>query len=112
MAVDRHRLLVADGGTSSLSRIKADGMLKTIADGPRPGNVAGVAISRNGRSIAYTTTENPSDFVNAKGSLHIRRAGGGTVSVNLATYETKRNPDQGVSYGVETTAKCAAEFER
>ena len=112
LAVDRHRLLVADGGTSTLSRIKADGTLKTIADGPRPGNVAGVAISRNGRSIAYTTTENPSDFVNANGSLHIRRAGGGTVSVNLATYETKKNPDQGVSYGVETTPKCAAEFEK
>ena len=111
LAVDRHRILVADGGTSTLSRIKGDGSLKTIANGPRPGNVAGVAISRNGRSIAYTTTENPSDFVNANGSLHIRRAGGGTVSVNLATYETKKNPDQGVTYGVQTTAECAAEIE-
>jgi hypothetical protein len=112
LAVDRHRLLVADGGTSTLSRIKGDGTLKTIANGPRPGNVAGVAISRNGRSIAYTTTENPSDFVNANGSLHIRRAGGGTVSVNLASYETKKNPDQGVTYGVQTTPDCAAEVEK
>ena len=111
LAVDRHRLLVADGFTSKLSRIKADGTLKTIVNGPQPGNVAGVAISRNGRSIAYTTTENPSDFVNANGSLHIRRAGGGTISVNLAAYETKKNPDKNVSYGVKTTPECAAAIE-
>jgi hypothetical protein len=111
LAVDRHRLLVADGGTSKLSAIKADGTLKTIADGPKGGDVAGVAISRNGRSIAYTTTEHPSPFENANGSLHIRRTGGGTVSVNLANYEAKKNPDQGVSYGVQTTADCTKKIE-
>ena len=56
LAVDRHRLLVADGGANTLSRVKGDGTLKTIVNGPAKGDVAGVAISRNGRSVAYTTT--------------------------------------------------------
>ena len=111
LAVDRHRLLVADGGANTLSRVKGDGTLKTIVNGPAKGDVAGVAISRNGRSVAYTTTEHPSDFVNANGSLHIRHAGGGTFTVNLDAYEAKKNPDQGVSYGVKTTADCTKQIE-
>jgi len=106
-------ILVADGGANKLSRVNGDGTLKTIANGPKKGDVAGVAISKNRRSIAYTTTEHPTaPFENVNGSLHIRHAGGGTFSVDLEAYEAKKNPDQGLSYGAKTTPTCAAEIEK
>lgn len=110
LAVDRNRILVADG--NKLSRVKGDGTLRTIATGSEKGDVAGVAISKNRRSIAYTTTDHPTaPFENVDGALHIRHAGGGTLSVDLEAYEAKKNPDEGVSYGVKTTADCAKQIE-
>lgn len=107
LAVHGPRLLVADGGTSTLSRVLADGSLHTIATGPgNGGEVAGVAISRNGRYTAYTTTEHPAPEVNANGSLHILGPGGSTRTVDLAAYEAKRNPDQRNTYGTTSTDPC------
>lgn len=108
VAVDRHRLLVADGATRLVSRIRADGSLTTIARGGDTGDVAGVAISRSGRSIAYTSTGQGENFTNVDGALHIRHTGGGTLNIDLARYETRRNPDKTRTYGaVGTVSDCA-----
>jgi hypothetical protein len=107
LAVRGPRLLVADGGTSTLSRVLADGSLRTIATGPaNGGDVAGVAISRNGRYTAYTTTEHSSPEVNANGALHILGPGGSTLTVDLAGYEARRNPDKRNTYGTTSTDPC------
>jgi hypothetical protein len=107
LAVRGHGLLVADGGTSTLSRVLHDGSLKTIAKGPgKGGDVAGVAYSRNGRYIAYTTTEHPSPEANAKGSLHILGPHGWSRTVDLARYENRHNPDKINTYGSNSTDPC------
>ncbi len=108
VAIDKRRILVADGGTRTVSRIRADGSLARIATGGDTGDVAGVAISRSGRSIAYTSTEAPARFVNADGTLHIRHSGGGTLDIDLEKYEKRRNPDKARTYGaVGTVSDCA-----
>jgi hypothetical protein len=107
LAVDSKRLLVADGGPSTLSRILGDGSLKKIADGPgQGGDLAGVAISKNGRYIAYTTTEHPSEEVNANGTLHIVASSNAHLTVNLAKYEANHNPDKVNTYGTKSTDPC------
>jgi hypothetical protein len=109
LAVDSKRLLVADGGPSTLSRILGDGSLKTVANGPLPsvgGEVAGVAISKNGKYYAYTTTEHPSEEENANGTLHIVASSNARLTVNLAKYEANHNPDKVNTYGTNSTNPC------
>lgn len=107
LAVRGNRLLVADGGTSTLSRVLADGSLKLVAPGPgNGGEVAGVAISRDRRYVAYTTTEHSAPEVNAKGTLHILGPGGSTLTVDMARYEATRNPDKTRTYGTTSTDPC------
>jgi hypothetical protein len=107
LAVNSSKLLVADGGTSTLSRVLGDGSLRTIANGPgKGGDVAGVAISRNGKYIAYTTTEHPTEEENANGTLHIIATSNTRVTVNLAKYEANHNPDKVNTYGTRSTDPC------
>jgi hypothetical protein len=107
LAVDRHRLLVADGATATLSRIRADGSLKKIAVEPGQGaEVAGVAISKNRRYYAYTTTVHSADEENAKGTLHIVSSSNARLTVNLAKYEANHNPDKVNTYGTNSTDPC------
>jgi hypothetical protein len=107
LAIHGHRLLVADGGTSTLSRVLANGSLKTIAKGPgHGGEVAGAAISRDGRYTAYTTTEHTSPEVNANGTLHIIGPHGWKRSVNVGRYEARHNPDKKTTYGTNSNDPC------
>jgi len=106
LAVRGDRLLVADGATSTLSRVVGDGSLRKIADGPGGGDVAGVAISKDRRYIAYTTTEHPSPEVNAHGTLHVLGPAGSRLTVDLARYEARRNPDKVRTYGTTSTDPC------
>lgn len=48
LAVRQGRVYIADGGVSKVYQLSGS-TLRTIAEGPQPGDVAGVDVSRNGR---------------------------------------------------------------
>jgi hypothetical protein len=95
LAAGGGRLLVADGGTSTVSRVLANGTLRTIAEGANPGEVAGIAIGDGG--IGYTT----SNYQSGAGSFVIHRPGHADVVADISGFEAAHNPDQHVHYGVE-----------
>lgn len=101
LAITKSKLYVADGGLNALARVRADGTLKTIANGPagEGSEVAGVAVSKRGGYIAYTTTEHPGEEENVNGALHIRDKYGATKTVSTFAYENRVNSDQGNTYG-------------
>lgn len=101
LAVSRGRIFVADGATHKVSRLR-NGSLLTIATGPTGGDVAGIAVSANGRRLAYTT----SNGSHSKTTLEIRGAFGRRVSANLAAYEAKFNPDHKLAYGIPNPSDC------
>ncbi len=102
LEVDRHRVLVADGGLSSVSKVNRDGSLTTIVADVV--GASGVATSR-GR-LAYTsTTTNEETFENTASSLTITGWGRTFVADTLA-YEKKKNPDQVNSYGIDNPTQC------
>jgi hypothetical protein len=88
------RLLVADGGTSLVSRVADDGSLTTLATGPQPGEVAGVAAGNNG--FAYTWT----DYTTGAAGLTIHLPGKPDVNADLSTFETQNNPNGNITYGI------------
>jgi hypothetical protein len=104
LAVHHGRVYVADGGTGKISRL-VDGKLRTVATGPNTngGDVSGLAISKNGKYLAYTTT---ADESHKKTSLEIRGPLGSRVSADLAGYEAKANPDQKKRYGILNPSQC------
>ena len=92
LATDDGNLYVADGGTSTVSRVNRDGSLTTLATGPMPGEVSGVA--KHDNALAYTTL----DYSTGEATLTVKR-GTKTVVTNLTQFEATRNPDQKVHYG-------------
>lgn len=113
LALHGKRLLVADGATATVSRVRADGTLKTVANGPtsKGADVAGVAISHDGRYTAYTSTEHPAEEENANGRLVILGPHGSKRVVDLAAYEAKRNPDKVNHYGAIGTVSSACQSQ-
>lgn len=110
IATHRGRVYVADGFQSKLFRLRGTA-LQTVADGPQPGEVAGVDVSRNGRYLAYTTVEAGPPPPNgppplANGALTILGPYGSRVTADLAGYEETRNPDGNVTYGTNSTDPC------
>jgi hypothetical protein len=103
LAAGRGALFVADGGTSTVSRLSR-GALVPVAHGPQPGEVAGVAVNGRG-DIAYTTTS----YSTGVTTLTVRRSHGGTVVANLSQFEATRNPDAGVTYGIDNPTPCQQE---
>jgi hypothetical protein len=100
LAISHGRVFVADGGLNTISKL-VNGSLKTIANGPHPGDVAGLDVSRNGRYLAYTTAND----THSKTTLEIR-GHGYKKSVDLAGYESRKNPDKKVSYGIDHPSQC------
>jgi hypothetical protein len=96
---DDGNLYVADGGTSTVSRVNRDGSLTALAQGPMPGEVSGVA--KHGNALAYTTL----DYTTGETTLTVKR-GSRTVVAKLSEFEAKRNPDQRVHYGFKDPS-CA-----
>jgi hypothetical protein len=88
------RLLVADGGTSLVSRVSAGGALTTVATGPQPGEVAGVAAGGNG--FAYTWT----NYATGAAGLTIHSSGKPDVKADLSGFEITNNPNGRISYGI------------
>lgn len=95
-------ILVADGFTSLVSKVNKDGSLTPAVPGEQPG-VAGLARSRDGRTLAFTTTSETGTTLEIRGR-HFSK------SVDLSTYEQKNNPDGNVMYGVKNANQCVADF--
>jgi hypothetical protein len=104
LAVHDDDVYVADGGTSLVSRLH-HGALSTVAQGPQPGEVAGVALTRNGRTVAYTS----SDGTTHETALTILRKGRSPVTADLSGYEAKKNPDGHRSYGIKNPSQCVVD---
>lgn len=114
LAVNRKGVYIADGFKNNLSLLTKSGHLKLIAQGAGS-DVAGVDVSRDGRSVAWTSTTFPSgpgDTVQS--SLTIRTQGKKDVVADLARYERNRNPDRHITYGaIAGSNPCAdAVFEQ
>lgn len=95
---------VADGFTRKVSLIERNGRLTTV--GSQPGgqmvDVAGVALSRTGRTVAWTST----DFEEGESWLTLTRPDVGTQRFSLSDHEKKDNPDGDVHYGIKKPTKC------
>lgn len=102
IALNKGHVYVADGGTSIVSRLRHGG-LRTVATGPQPGEVAGIDLTRNGRYLAYTSSGSDGTALNILGPR------GRRTKADLSTYESTRNPDKHVSYGVRNPSACVKE---
>ena len=99
LAVNSKGVYIADGFKNNLSLLKMNGKLSLIAQGTGS-DVAGVDVSRNGRSIAWTSTTMPmGPGERVESSLTIRTQGKKDVVADLATYERTHNPDGHITYG-------------
>ncbi|GAA2099548.1 ScyD/ScyE family protein [Microlunatus panaciterrae] len=101
LALSKRHVYVADGGTSLVSRLSG-GTLKTVAEGPQPGEVAGLDVTRSGRSLAYTST----NYATGDTALNIYGPRGSRTTADLSTYERTKNPDSGMNYGVDNPSPC------
>ncbi len=101
--MDGHNVVVADSFTSTLTIV---GQSAPIAVGPDPstgGDLAGVAVDPVTHAVAYTTSNGD----HSDTTLTIARAGAKKLTVNLAAFEKKDNPDQINHYGgIHTTNAC------
>lgn len=94
---------VADGFTKTVSRIRANGTLAKVAtNSAKEGDVAGLAFSRSGRTLAWTST----DFANKESWLNLTRPDVGTQRFSLSDYEKSENPDGDVQYGIKNPTQC------
>ena len=109
LAVNSKGVYIADGFKNNLSLLKANGKLSLVAQGTGS-EVAGVDVSRNGRSIAWTSTTFPTtpDEI-LQSSLTIRTQGKKDIVADLAKYERTRNPDGHVTYGAIAGSNACAD---
>jgi hypothetical protein len=111
IAFKGHGTYVADGGLNKVVRVRRDGTLKPIVS-EAPGT-SGLAFSRYGRYMAYTTTESgepPAEGgepppITASG-LNIKKRHKSPVYADTLAYEKANNPDQHVHYGVRHPSQC------
>jgi hypothetical protein len=112
IAFKDHGTYVADGGLNQVVRVGRDGALKTIIDGAT--GTSGLAFSKYGRYLAYTTTESGAPEgaepppITAS-SLNINGPHGSHVKADTLAYEQANNPDQHVHYGVRHPSPCVKE---
>lgn len=95
LAVPAGKVYVADGGTGQVSRIENGALVPLVNV---QGEVAGVDVSVDGRSLAWTSSTAEGTFVTVrpKGT-----DGDKDVVTNLRTYEEQHNPDGVVTYGLQ-----------
>ena len=100
LAHDKNSVYVADGGTGTVSKLTAKGLVP-VAHAPDSGEVAGVAINGKG-TLAYTST----NYASGATALTIKPKNGKTRTVNLSTFERTRNPDKFIRYGIDNPTEC------
>jgi len=72
--------------------------MKTVLIAAPPGTeIAGVDLTANGTSLAYTST----DYATGHTALTIRSAGKPDVVADLSLHELNHNPDANVVYGLQ-----------
>ena len=107
LEVSRSGVLVADGALNLVGKVAKDGSITPLAE-DQPG-ASGVALSKNGRTMAFTTTKTePETFTNTESGLHIWGPRGRTYVDTLA-YEGATNPDQKIHYGVTNPSQCVTD---
>ena len=105
LALSHGKVYVADGFTNQVGKLQGDGSIKTIA-ADQPG-ASGVALSRDGRYLAFTSTvSNPDTFENTASGLNIWGPRGTRVHADTLAYEKANNPDKINSYGIANPTKC------
>lgn len=103
LAVPAGKVYVADGFTGQVSRIDHGALVPIVNV---DGEVAGVDVSVDGLSLAWTSSTMEGTFltVRPKGTH-----GEKDVVTNLRTFEEQHNPDGGVTYGLQNNpAGCDA----
>lgn len=97
----------ADGGLNVIGRVKKNGKYATVA-ADQPG-ASGIAFSKNGKSMAFTTTvTNMETFENTASGLHIWGPRGKRIYADTHAYEKKHNPDKVITYGVKNPSACVS----
>lgn len=104
LALQGRQLLVADGFTATVSRL-TDAGLEPVASQEGVDDVAGLAVSRDRRTIAYTSTS----FATRTTLLHTVDRRGNEGVVDLGAVEFGPNPDADAAYGVSDPAPCVVE---
>lgn len=111
LAVDGHRVLIADGGTGVIGQLQPDGSIAPVVEGV-PG-LAGVAT--RGAWIAYASSEMTGESeppVITESGLNIRDRKGDVTYADLHAYEVANNPDQVNTYGITDPGSCVASDPR
>jgi len=105
LALGHHKVYVADGGMNLVGQLTKSGDIAEIAK-DQPG-ASGVALSKDGRRLAFTTTvSNPETFENTASALHIWGPLGSRVVADTFKWEQEKNPDKVNHYGVENPSQC------
>ncbi|MBM6402559.1 ScyD/ScyE family protein [Phycicoccus sonneratiae] len=106
--ISNGRVYLADGGLGVVGRLGRGGAVDPIAT-DQPG-ASGVARSRDGRRLAWTTTvTDPDTFENAESGLTISGPGSRMVHADTHAFEAARNPDGRYHYGVRNPSQCVAD---
>jgi hypothetical protein len=113
IAFNGRGVYIADGGLNQVVRVRRDGTLKPIVS-EAPGT-SGLAFSKHGRYLAYTTTESgpPAEGGEpppiTESGLQIKKRHKSPVYADTLAYEQANNPDQHVHYGVRNPSPCVKE---
>lgn len=108
LEISHRGVLVADGGMNLVGKLARDGSITPLAT-DQPG-AAGVALSRDGRTMAFTTTvTDPGSFTNTESGLHIWGPKGQKTYVDMHAYEVAHNPDKGIRYGAKNPSTCVSD---
>lgn len=99
------KVYVADGFVGIVGTLSADGSIAPTAN-PAPG-ASGVELSRDGRTLAFTTTEGEMEITGS--GLNLWGPRGSKVYADTLAYETAKNPDQTIAYGVANPSACVSE---
>ncbi len=100
-------VLVADGGPGMIGRITSDGSVKTVVSGVE--GASGVALSRDGKYLAYThTVGGPPAGITASG-VTIDGPRAFKATADTLAYEKARNPDGKITYGVDNPSQCVTD---
>lgn len=100
------KVYVADGFANVVGTLSKDGSIKAVAS-PAAG-AAGVELSRDGKTLAFTTTEGGQGAITDSG-LNLWGPRGSQVYADTLAYETTENPDSTVSYGVNNPSACVTD---
>lgn len=99
------KVYIADGFAGLVGTLSADGLI-TPTVSPAPG-ASGVELSRDGKTLAFTTTEGEMEIIGS--GLNLWGPRGSKVFADTLAYEKAKNPDQKIAYGVANPSACVTD---